>query len=70
MSRISEERKEILLRRYGNIILLPVPEQWSRAEEMSGGFGGPAGKTAWIWWSKRYARCCGRCQTEKCIGYN
>jgi len=50
MSRISEERKEILLRRYGNINTAAGSGAMEPGRgKMSGGFGGPGGeKTAWI----------------------
>ncbi|HBW26385.1 MAG TPA: ABC transporter ATP-binding protein [Hungateiclostridium thermocellum] len=45
MSRISEERKEILLRRYGNINTTAGPGAMKPGRgKMSGGFGGPGGK--------------------------
>jgi len=45
MSRISEERKEILLRRYGNINTAAGSGAMEPGRgKMSGGFGGPGGK--------------------------
>lgn len=45
MSRISEERKEILLRRYGNINTTAGPGAMKPGRgKMSGDFGGPGGK--------------------------